>query len=261
MRTIVCIKQVPDTVNVRINEKTGAMEREGVPAVVNPYDLYAVEAGLRIKEQHGGSVAALTMGPPQAEQALREVVALGVDEGYLLTGREFAGADTLATSYTLACGLRKLGAYDLVICGKQAVDGDTAQVGPELAEHLGLPFLGFVRRIREVRPGHIAVERMTEEGADVVESPLPAVISVVKEINEPRLPSLKGKMRAKSFQATKWGAADVDAAPERIGFAGSPTKVAKVFHPERRRRGEMLAGDAATVAAQLAQRIRSLGVC
>jgi electron transfer flavoprotein beta subunit len=261
MRTIVCIKQVPDTMHVRINEKTGAMEREGVPAVVNPYDLYAVEAGLRVKEQHGGSVAALTMGPPQAEQALRDVVALGVDEGYLLTGREFAGADTLATSYTLACGLRKIGEYDLVICGKQAVDGDTAQVGPELAEHLGLPFLGFVRRIREVRPGHIAVERMTEEGADVVESPLPAVISVVKEINEPRLPSLKGKMRAKSFQATKWGAADVGAAAERIGFAGSPTKVAKVFHPEQRRRGEMLTGDAAAVAAQLAERIRSLGVC
>ena len=261
MKIIVCIKQVPDTVHVRIDEKTGAMVREGVPAVVNPYDFYALEEALRLREAHGGSVAALTMGPPQAEAVLRDAIALGVDEGYHLSGREFAGGDTLATSYALAKGVEKIGEYHLVLCGKQAIDGDTAQVGPELAEHLGLPFLGFVRRVREAHPGRIIVERMTEEGADVVEAPLPAVISVVKEINEPRLPSLKGKMRAKQFKATAWSAADVGADPARIGFAGSPTKVAKVFHPEQRRHGEMLQGEPAAVAAQLAERIRSLRVC
>jgi electron transfer flavoprotein beta subunit len=261
MKIVVCIKQVPDTVHVRIDETTGAMQREGVPAVVNPYDLYALEEALRLREAHGGSVAALTMGPPQAAAALRDAVALGVDEGYHLSGREFAGGDTLATSYALARGIEKIGEVSLVLCGKQAIDGDTAQVGPELAEHLGLPFLGFVRRVREAHPGRIVVERMTEEGADVVESPLPAVISVVKEINTPRLPSLRGKMRAKSFAPTVWGAAALGADEARLGFAGSPTKVVKVFHPEARRGGEIIAGEPAEAAARLAEKLRALGVC
>ena len=155
MKIVVCIKQVPDTVHVRINEKTGAMEREGVPAVVNPYDLYALEEALRLREAHGGSVAALTMGPPQAEAALRDAIALGVDEGYHLSGREFAGGDTLATSYALAKGVEKIGGCHLVLCGKQAIDGDTAQVGPELAEHLGLDVGDRVR----VELVHTDVER------------------------------------------------------------------------------------------------------
>jgi electron transfer flavoprotein beta subunit len=232
MKIIVCIKQVPDTVHVRINEKTGAMEREGVPAVVNPYDLYALEEALRLREAHGGSVAALTMGPPQAEAALRDAIALGVDEGYHLSGREFAGGDTLATSYALAKGVQKIGEYHLVLCGKQAIDGDTAQVGPELAEHLGLPFLGFVRRVREAGPGRIVVERMTEDGADVVESSLPAVLSVVKEINTPRLPSLKEDAREHFRRRPGRGRGNRRA----LGFAGSPTKVVKVFHPRPARR-------------------------
>jgi len=261
MKIVVCVKQVPDTVHVRIDPATGAMLREGVPAIVNPYDLYAVEEALRLREAHGGSVAALAMGPPQAEQALRDVVALGVDEGFLLTGRGFAGADTLATSYALARAVATIGEASLVLCGKQAIDGDTAQVGPELAEHLGLPFVGFVRRVREAHPDRMVVERMTEEGADVVETPLPAVLSVVKEINVPRLPSLKGKMRAKSFKPTVWGPAEIGADEARIGFAGSPTKVAKVFTPEARPGGEILEGEPAAVAAELAGRLRSLGVC
>jgi electron transfer flavoprotein beta subunit len=262
MNIVVCIKQVPDTANVRINEKTGTMEREGVPAMVNPYDLYAVEEALKVKEEHGGTVTALSMGPPQVEDALREVIAMGVDEGCLLTDRGFAGADTLATSYTLAQGLAKIGEYDLVFCGKQAVDGDTAQVGPELAEHLGLPFIGFVRRIREVRPGFICAERMTDEGADVVESPLPAVVSVVKEINEPRLPSLRGKMKAKKFEAAKWSVGDLEIDEARIGLKGSPTWVTKSFSPEPRTGGEMIeGGDSAEIAARLAEKILELGVC
>jgi electron transfer flavoprotein beta subunit len=261
MKIVVCIKQVPDTVNVRIDEKTGAMQREGVPAVVNPYDLYAIEEALRLREAHGGSVVALTMGPPQAEAVLRDAVALGVDEGYHLSGREFAGGDTLATSYALAKGVEKIGGCHLVLCGKQAVDGDTAQVGPELAEHIGVPFVGFVRRVREASAGRIVVERMTEEGADVVESPLPAVVSVVKEINTPRLPSLKGKMRAKSFKPTVWNAAALGADEARLGFAGSPTKVVKVFHPAARPGGEMIAGEPAAAAARLAEVLLGLGVC
>jgi electron transfer flavoprotein beta subunit len=261
MKIVVCIKQVPDTVHVRIDERTGAMEREGVPAVVNPYDLYALEEALRLREAHGGSVAALTMGPPQAEAALRDAVALGVDEGYHVSGREFAGGDTLATSYALAKAVAKIGGCHLVLCGKQAIDGDTAQVGPELAEHLGLPFVGFVRRVREAGLDRVVVERMTEEGADVVEAPLPAVLSVVKEINTPRLPSLKGKMRAKSFRPTVWDAAALDADPARLGFAGSPTKVVKVFHPEPRGGGELIQGEPAAAAARLAERLLALGVC
>jgi len=262
MKIVVCIKQVPDTASVTINQKTGTMEREGVPAMVNPYDLYAVEEALKVKEAHNGTVAALSMGPPQVQEALREVISMGVDEGYLLTDREFAGADTLATSYTLAKGLEKIGEYDLIFCGKQAVDGDTAQVGPELAEHLGLPFVGFVRRIREIRPGFVCAERMTDEGADVVESPLPAVISVVKEINEPRLPSLRGKMKAKKFEAPQWTAADIGAAAARIGLKGSPTWVARSFSPEPRKGGEMIEGaDSGEIAAKVAAKVVELGVC
>lgn len=262
MKIVVCVKQVPDTASVRINEKTGTMEREGVPAMINPYDLYAVEEALKVKEEHGGSVVALSMGPPQVQEALREVVSMGVDEACLLTDRNFAGADTLATSYTLALGVGKIGDFDLVLCGKQAIDGDTAQVGPEMAEHLGIPFIGFVRKIREIRPGFVCVERMTDEGGDVVESPLPAVISVVKDINQPRLPSLRGKMRARNFEAVQWEASDIGADPDRIGLAGSPTWVTRSFTPEPRQGGEILRGDdASALAAELARKLRDLGVC
>jgi electron transfer flavoprotein beta subunit len=262
MKIVVCVKQVPDTINVRINEKTGTMEREGVPTMVNPYDLYAVEEALKVKGQHGGEVMVLSMGPPQVQDALREVISMGVDDARLLCDREFAGADTLATSYTLARGLARIGEYDLIFCGKQAIDGDTAQVGPELAEHLNLPFIGFVRKIREVRPGFICVERMTDDGGEVVESSLPAVVSVVKEINEPRLPSLRGKMKAKSFEAVTWSAADLEVDRERIGLKGSPTWVVRSFTPEPRGGGEILAGgDSAEIASKLAEKIRELGVC
>ena len=179
-----------------------------------------------------------------------------------LDSREFAGADTLATSYTLSLGLARIGDYDLVLCGKQAIDGDTAQVGPEMAEHLGVPFVGFVRKIREVRPGFITVERMTDDGAEVVESPLPAVVSVVKEINEPRLPSLRGKMRAKKFEAPLWGADDIGADRGRIGMTGSPTWVARSFTPEPRGGGEILQGEESSLLVEKAVRkIRDLGVC
>ncbi len=236
MNIVVCIKQVPDTRNVRLDPETNTLKREGVESIVNPFDMYAVETALRLKDEFGGTVTALTMGPPQAEAALRQVVEYGVDEAVLLSDRAFAGADTWATSYTLAKGIEKIGQVDLIVCGKQAVDGDTAQVGPELAEQLGLPFVCFVRRLAEVDPsgGRMVVERLMDDGYDVVEASLPALITVVKEIGEPRVPSLRGKMKAKKLTIPVYGAADLNAAPDCVGLAGSPTQVVEVFAPQPR---------------------------
>ncbi|MCX6356267.1 MAG: electron transfer flavoprotein subunit beta/FixA family protein [Candidatus Aureabacteria bacterium] len=200
----------------------------------DPFDMYAIEEGLRLKEKHGGTVTAITMGPPQADAALRDAVALGVDQIIHLCDDAFKGSDTLATSYALSLGIKKLGAFDLVICGKQASDGDTAQVGPGIAVHLDIPQIIFVRKIVEIKDGTITAERIMEEGYDVVKSATPALISVVKEINEPRMPSLKGKMRAKKVEVVKWGIKEIGADPARLGLDGSPTWVEKVFSPPQR---------------------------
>ncbi|MEW6107140.1 MAG: electron transfer flavoprotein subunit beta/FixA family protein, partial [Bacillota bacterium] len=253
MNVAVLIKQVPETTDVKINRETNTLMREGVASIINPFDMYAIEEALRIREQHGSKVTVITMGPPQAEEALRQALALGADEAVLLSDRAFAGADTLATSYTLAKAIEKLGGFDLVICGKQAADGDTAQVGPEVAEHLDIPHVTYVRKIEELShgspdsdgsgsrgaPGFIRVQRMTEEGYEVIESPLPALITVVKEINEPRMPSIKGMLRAKKAAITLWTARDLGVDASRVGLAGSPTRVIRVFTPEQRRRGEI----------------------
>lgn len=260
MKIIVCIKQVPDSTEVRLDPETNTLIREGVPAIVNPFDLYAVEEGLRLRERLGGTVTALTMGPPQAESALREVIAMGVDEGVLLTDRAFAGSDTLATSYALAQAVRTLGGADLIICGKQAIDGDTAQVGPGLAEQLGIPFVAFVGKVAEADERRLVVHRLMEDGHDVVEMPLPGLITVVKEINEPRLPSLRGKMRAKSAQIRRLSAADVGGDPSRFGLKGSPTQVWRTFTPEPRGAGEILTGEPEEVAAVLVERLREAKV-
>lgn len=241
MNIVVCVKQVPDTAEVRIDYEKGTLIREGVPSIINPYDMHALEAALRLKETLGAKVTALTMGPPQAEDALREAISMGVDEGVLLTGKAYAGADTLATSFALAGAARKLKA-DLIICGKQAIDGDTAQVGPETAEFLDIPHVSYVRKILEANDTHIKVERLMDEGYDVVEAQMPALITVVRELNEPRLPTLKGKMAAKKAQITKWGPADIGLPEERIGFSGSPTQVKKIFTPAPRGDRRMLEG-------------------
>jgi electron transfer flavoprotein beta subunit len=196
MNIIVCIKQVPDTAEVKINPETGTLIREGVPSIVNPLDMHAIEAGLRIKEKVGGKLTVITMGPPQAETALREAISMGADDALLLSDRAFAGSDTWATSYTLSRAIEKLGA-DIIICGKQAIDGDTAQVGPEVAEFLNIPHISYVRKIEDVTKDSIRVQRLMDEGYDIVESTLPVLLTVVKELNEPRLPSLKGKIAAK----------------------------------------------------------------
>jgi electron transfer flavoprotein beta subunit len=242
MNIIVLVKQVPDTSEVKINRETNTLVRDGVPSIVNPYDLYAIEEALRLREQHGGKVTAVTMGPPQAAEALKEVVSLGVDDAVLLSDRAFAGADTWATSYAVSQGIRKIGDYDLIIAGKQAIDGDTAQVGPETADMLGVPFVAYIRKIERIEGGKMTAERLMDEGYDVVETSLPALITVVKEINQPRLPSLKGKMKAKGLKVTSWNAKDIGADEDKCGLKGSPTKVVKIFPPAPRGKREILTG-------------------
>jgi electron transfer flavoprotein beta subunit len=233
MRIIVCIKQVPDTAEVRINPETGTLIREGVPSIINPYDMHVLEAGLQIREKLGGKVTALTMGPPQAESALRDAISMGVDDAVLLTDKAFAGSDTWATSYTLSKAIEKLGA-DMIICGKQAIDGDTAQVGPEVAEFLNIPHISYIRKIEDITQNSIRVQRLMDEGYDIVESSLPVLLTVVKELNMPRLPSLKGKMAAKKAEIIKWGFPDIQADEKNLGLNGSPTQVKNIFAPEAR---------------------------
>ncbi len=256
MHIIVCIKQVPETTDVKIDPVTNTLMREGVQSIVNPFDMYAIEEALRIKERLGGKVTALTMGPPQAENALREAISMGVDSGILLTDRAFAGSDTWATSYTLAMAIRKIGDYGLIICGKQASDGDTAQVGPGIAVQLDLPQITYARKIEEIDEKHIVAERLLEGGYEVIESPLPCLLTVVKEINQPRLPSLKGKMAAKKATITRWGAADIGADQANIGLEGSPTKVVKIFTPQPRGGGEIIEGTPDEAVARLVEKLR-----
>ena len=254
MNIVVCIKQVPDTTDVRINPETNTLVRDGVASIINPFDMYAIEEGIRLRERFEGKVTVITMGPPQAEAALREAISLGVDEGILLSDRAFAGSDTLATSYALAMGIKKLGDFDIILCGKQAIDGDTAQVGPGISVWLGIPQAAFVKKIdaeieKEVKV--FKVERMTEEGADVLEIPVPCMISVVKDINEPRMPSLKGMMRSKKAEITTWSADDIQADKKKIGLDGSPTQVVKIFSPPVREGGEIMHGEAMDITEKL----------
>jgi len=241
MKVAVCIKQVPDTSEVKLDKTTNTLIRDGIPSIINPYDLHALEAALFMRDQTGGSVTVLTMGPPQAEDALREAVALGADEAILLTDRAFAGSDTLATSKTLAAAIRTLKA-DLVVCGKQAIDGDTAQVGPEVAEFLGIPHVAYVRKIESVSPEMIRVQRLMDDGYDVVEAGAPVLLTVVKELNTPRMPSLKGKMKAKKMEIRRMTAADLGVPTGELGLQGSPTQVNRVFTPEVRAERQSLSG-------------------
>ena len=228
MNIIVCIKQVPSTTAVMLDEKTGTLKREGVESIINPFDEYAIEEAVRIKEKTAGKVTVLTMGPLQAETALREALSHGCDSAILISDRKFAGSDTLATSYTLSLAITKIGIPDLIICGKQATDGDTAQVGPGIAEHLDIPHVAYVGRIEEITGNKIKVLRMMEDGYDVLEMSLPALITVTKEINTPRLPSLKGMMFSKKATVPCWSANDISADEKRIGLDGSQPKLMRL---------------------------------
>ncbi len=257
MKIVVCIKQVPETTEVKINPQTNTLIREGVQSITNPFDEFAVEEGLLTKEKYGGELHVITMGPPQAIDILKNALAVGADKVYLLSDREFAGADTLATAYTLAKTIEMIGGVDLVICGKQAIDGDTAQVGPGVATRLGIPQLTYVSKVRQIDPANkkIVVERMLEGGREVVESSLPAVITVMKDINEPRLPSLLGIKKAAKAQIPTLTAKDIPVDGNKIGLKGSPTWVWKIFTPEARGGGEILKGELTEVVPLLIEKL------
>lgn len=258
MNIVVCIKQVPGTTSIKIDPETNTLVREGVESIINPFDCYALEEGVRLRERYGGKVTAISMGPPQAEQALREAISLGADDAILLSDRAFAGSDTWATAYVLSRAISKIADYDLVVCGRQTLDGDTGQVGPELAEMLALPFVAYVSRIEEIVDGSMRVQRMVEEGYETIEMPLPGVITVVKEINVPRLPSIRGTMKSRTAEIPVWTAEDTGIDPGKAGVAGSPTRVVKIFFPQRTRRSEMLQGSLEEQVDQLVEKLEEV---
>ncbi|MBC8383446.1 MAG: electron transfer flavoprotein subunit beta/FixA family protein [Candidatus Cloacimonetes bacterium] len=258
MNIIVCIKQVPDTTDIKINPEDNTLIREGVESIINPFDMYALEEALRIKEAHGGAVTVISMGPPQVENALREALALGADNAILISDKKFAGSDTLATSYTLSAAIRKLGDYDIILFGKQAIDGDTAQVGPGVASHLDIPQIAFVKEIDSIEDGKIVAHRMMEDGFDVVESQLPIVLTVVKDINEPRLPSLRTKMKAKKAEIPVWTFEDLDLDEKRIGLNGSPTQVEEIYTPTLEKKTMILEGEPEEVAKKLVEYLKEI---
>ncbi|MBL7165122.1 MAG: electron transfer flavoprotein subunit beta/FixA family protein [Dehalococcoidales bacterium] len=256
MNIVVCLKQVPGTTDVRIDPETNTLRRQGIKNIVNPFDTYALEEGVRLKERYGGKVTAISMGPPQAEEILREAISCGADEAILLSDAAFAGADTLATSYTLSQAMRKIEQYDLVICGRQTIDGDTGQVGPELAEWLDVPFAAYVSKVEEINGDLMKVERMVEDGHEIVEMPLPGIITVTKEINVPRLPSLRGMARSRKAEIPVWTAGDLGVDEGMVGLSGSATTVVRVFFPERIHEGEMLEGDPESQVDALLEKLR-----
>jgi len=240
MKIIACVKQVPEITEVKIDPVTHTLVREGVPSILNPFDEFAVEEALRIREKHGGEVTVLTMGPPQAKEALVKCLAMGADRAILLTDRAFAGADTWATAYTLSLAIKRL-EYDVILCGKQAIDGDTAQVGPELAENLGIPQITFVKKVEvDEKARKVVAHRETEDGYEVVECRLPALLTAIKGLNEPRLPSLMGIMSASKKEIKTVTAADLAVKVEELGLKGSFTEVVEVFAPEPRQKGTIV---------------------
>jgi electron transfer flavoprotein beta subunit len=259
LNIIVCIKQVPDTTDVKIDQKTGTLIREGVPSIVNPDDKHAIEEALVLREKFGGKVTALSMGPPQAEDALREASAMGVDEMILLCDRAFAGADTWATSYALGEAAKEIG-FDLVICGREAIDGDTAQIGPQMAEHLGVPQITYVRNV-EVGDGRIVCERALEDGYERIETSLPALITVIADLNKPRYPSVRGIVEAyREKEVNTWTAETICADAACIGLDGSPTTVKRTFAPEPKGEGEVLEGNTSEVCHQLVAKLKDKNV-
>ena len=252
MKIVVCIKQVPDSDKVTIDRATNRLNRAGVPAVMNPFDENALEVALRLRDAVPGStVTVVSMGPPPAEAVVREAIARGATDGVLVSGREFGGADTWATGYTLALAIKKLGPVDLLLFGKQATDGDTAQVGPGVAYHLGLSVLTYAKSVEPAGEKALKVVRTTEDGHEEWEVDLPCALTVVKEAGELRIGSLKSKMAAKKAQIPVWGVAELSPDPDKIGLKGSPTRVAKVFAPPVKTNRVRLEGTPAEQAEKL----------
>jgi electron transfer flavoprotein beta subunit len=256
MHIVVCVKQVLDTADTRFDSETGILRREGQPITINPLDEYAVEEALRLKEKLGGTVTALGMGATGATETLRHAIAMGADDAVLVTDPALAGSDTEATARVLAKALAKIDGATLVLCGAQSVDGDNAYVGPAIAQHLGLPCVTFARKIVEIDESKAVVERMMEEGYDRIETPLPAVLTVIKEINEPRISSLKGKMRAKKTDPKVIALADLGIDAASVGLTGATTRVKRTFPPEPRPAGMMLEGEPDEIADRLFAELR-----
>jgi electron transfer flavoprotein beta subunit len=255
MNIIVCIKQVPDTTEVKIDPKTGRLIREGVPSIINPEDKNALEEALRIKEKNNSKIIVLTMGPPQAEDALREALAMGADEAILLCDIKFAGSDTWATANALAAAIKTIGNYDLILCGRQAIDGDTAQVGPQIAEALGLPQVTYVQKI-EINNNLLKSERELEDGYEIIEGNLPMLITCIQHINEPRYPTLKGIDETFDKEIKKWTANDINISEDKVGLKASPTMVKKTFTPSQKGQGVMLKGSIKEMAYELVEKLK-----
>ncbi len=236
MKIIVCIKQVPEITEVKIDPETHSLVRDGVPSILNPFDEFAVEEALRIREKHAGEVVVIAMGPSQAREAILKCLAMGADRGILLTDIAFAGSDTWATAYTLSLVIKKM-EYDIILCGKQAIDGDTAQVGPELAENLGIPQITFIKKLQiDEKNRKVVAFRETEDGYDILECGLPALFTTIKGLNEPRLPTLSGTLNANKKEIKILTASDISTSPELFGLKGSFTEVVDIFAPEPRQK-------------------------
>lgn len=232
MNIFVCIKQVPSTNQVEVDEKTGVLRRDGVDSKMNPYDLFALETALRLREKHGGAVTVGTMGPPQAQAVIREAFLMGADAGYVFSDRRLAGADVLATSYTLSQAIQSAGDFDLILCGKQTTDGDTAQVGPAIAEHMGIPHAAWVSGLH-LRDGGVEAEQQLGSVVETVYMPFPCLISVEQDIYMPRLPSLKRRKEAEEMPVHVYGLERfMDQNEENYGLSGSPTQVERIFPPQ-----------------------------
>lgn len=233
MKVLVCIKQVPGTTKVEVDEKTGVLKRDGIESKMNSYDLYALETALWIKEKLGGSITVVTMGPLQAESIIKEAYMMGADEGYIFSDRKFAGADVLATSYTLSQGIRAIGNFDIILCGKQTTDGDTAQVGPALAEYLGMPHVAWVKSIESITGKSIIVAQDMADSTEIVELIYPCLITVEKDIMQPRLPSFRKKLLTSEWAVNIMSLEDfADKDENKYGLSGSATRVERIFPPE-----------------------------
>jgi electron transfer flavoprotein beta subunit len=254
MRIVVCVKEVPDTTDVKMDPEHGTLIRDGVPSIINPFDAFALELGLQLKDKDPSiEVVTICMGPPHSEKSLRETVAMGSDSAILVTDRAFAGSDTWATSYTLASAIKAIGGADLILAGQQAIDGDTAQVGPGIAEFLEIPQAIFVGSIEIQTEKEIVAERLTETGRERVKLGLPALVSVIKLTKDPRLPSLRGMMKAKKAEIRHISANELDVEERNIGLSGSPTRVMKIFTPPKRTSGEIWEGDPLENGKRLAE--------
>ncbi len=237
MKIVVCIKQVPDTTEIKINPVTGTLIRDGVPSIINPDDKSGLEVALKLKDSYGANITVITMGPPQADAVLREAMAMGADRAILLTDRKFAGADTLATSSAISAALKKI-EWDLIIAGRQAIDGDTAQVGPQIAEFLDLPQISYVKDLEFDGKTLFTIKRETEEGYQLLQAEMPLLITVLSTANKPRYMSIGGIVDAVEREVTVWGASDIDADEKSLGLKGSPTKVYKAFSKGVKSAGE-----------------------